>query len=267
MTGSMRYVIGDVARTLGMTTAGLHFFEKEGVIDPQKGDGTRRTYDAESIIRLISYRKYRSMQLPLKEIAHQFSPEGETSDGITEKLGVQCEEMLAQARRCAQIAQDIRWFEQAIRRAETSLNQVDLAFTPECYALVIGDDGFISRDKAEQRRVAQWLEHQPSTRFSTLGKPDGTACFGYTIEAEHARELGLDQTPGVQHLPSKVALHTYHKLSRPYFDEPGRAFSLLWEQMRTRGFVQNGLAFGVNLCVECRDGMRDTICEVWLPIV
>ena len=65
-----KYIIGDVARTLGLTTAGLHFFEREGVIEPRKGDETRRFYGMEDVIRLISYKKYRSMQLPLKEIAH-----------------------------------------------------------------------------------------------------------------------------------------------------------------------------------------------------
>lgn len=263
----MKYVIGDVARTLGLTTAGLHFFEKEGVIAPRKGDGTRRTYNAEDIIRLISYKKYRSMQLPLKEIAHQFSPKGETLQGIQEKMSVQREEMLLQARRCEQLAADIQWFEQAILRAESSLDQVDLAFLPESYALVIGSDGFISHSKAEQERVAEWLEHQPATHFSTLAREDGHACFGYTMEASRAKALGLDRTPGVEHLPSALALHTCHKLPQPYFEEPERAFVLLGDHMRQRGFRQKGTAIAVNLCVECRDGLRDTLCEVWLPIL
>ncbi|MBQ9008537.1 MAG: MerR family transcriptional regulator, partial [Clostridia bacterium] len=41
--GKMRYPIGDVARTLGVTHAGLHYFEKQGVIAPTKGDMARRT--------------------------------------------------------------------------------------------------------------------------------------------------------------------------------------------------------------------------------
>ena len=74
----MKYGIGDVARTLGLTPAALHFFEREGVIGPKKGGAACRTYGAEDVIRLISYKKYRSMEMPLKEIAKQFSPQGET---------------------------------------------------------------------------------------------------------------------------------------------------------------------------------------------
>ena len=85
----MQYVIGDVARTLGLTPGALHFFEREGVISPRKGDNTRRTYSAEDVIRLISYRKYRSMEMPLKEIAHQFSPEGSMCGEIAAKMARQ----------------------------------------------------------------------------------------------------------------------------------------------------------------------------------
>ena len=53
----MHYVIGDVARTLGLTPGALHYFEREGVISPKKGDNTRRTYSAEDVIRLYQKNK------------------------------------------------------------------------------------------------------------------------------------------------------------------------------------------------------------------
>ena len=50
----MRYSIGDVSRVLGMTTAALHFYEKEGIIDTPKVESGRRYYEEADINRLIS---------------------------------------------------------------------------------------------------------------------------------------------------------------------------------------------------------------------
>lgn len=261
-----KYIIGDVARTLGLTTAGLHFFEREGVIEPRKGDETRRFYGMEDVIRLISYKKYRSMQLPLKEIAHQFSPEGESCSGIVEKLGAQRERLMELARQYEQMAQDVAWFEESIARADASLDVVDLAIMPQTCVLTIGADGIISPDKHQQKLAAQWLDHLPSTRLGVCSPGPGKAVFCYALPGERAVQLGLDQSPGAQMLPQSVALHTCLKLHRPYFDNPALAFETLWQQMEARGFRQNGTAMGYNLCVECTQGRRDILCEGWLPI-
>ena len=262
----MRYIIGDVARTLGLTTAGLHYFEKEGVIAPRKGAETRRFYDAEDIIRLISYKKYRAMEMPMKEIVHQFSPEGENCDGIIAKMHAQQEQMRVLSRKYAQLAEDIRWFEEGISRVQTHNGEIDLAIMPECCTLSVGKDGLISRNKEEQNLIASWLECMPSTRLSVFGYENGTAAFGYSLPLERAIALGLDRTPGAQQFKSCVALHMCRQLSRTYFNHPELAFTPLWEEMQRRGFQQAGPALGVHFCVDCSQGKREILCELWLPI-
>lgn len=262
----MKYAIGDVARILGLTTAGLHFFERQGVIEPRKGDKTRRFYGAEDIIRLISYKKYRSMQIPLKMIAQQFSPDGESVEGITNRLHAQYEDICQMAQKYEALAQDIRWFEQSILRAESAVDRIDIAIMPECYVLATGKDGFISPDKQEQTNVAKWLDHMPATRLSLLSREEGQACFCYSAAAGRAKSLGLDQTENVLYLPSCVALHMSRKLPYPFFDRPQWAFEPLWEEMHKRGFHQAQPAMGINLCVECVEDRRDSLCEIWLPI-
>lgn len=262
----MKYGIGDVARTLGLTPAALHFFEREGVIGPKKGAATRRTYGAEDIIRLISYKKYRSMDMPLKEIAKQFSPQGDTCQGIAGKLSCQREAALETALRYERLARDILWFEQAIGCAAAQVGRIELSAIPECFALLVGRDGFISRDRREQEHVAAWLEHLPAVRISVFGHKDGSACFGYTVSLKRARQLGLDKTPGALHIQPCVALHTCLVLPYAYYEQPAMAFEPLWARLQEQGLYQAGMGMGVNLCVECNGAQRDTLCEVWLPI-
>lgn len=262
----MKYGIGDVARTLGLTPAALHFFEREGVIGPKKGGAARRTYGAEDIIRLISYKKYRSMDMPLKEIARQFSPQGDTSLRIAKKLTAQREAALETALRYERLARDIQWFEQAIERASAQIGVIELSTLPECFALLVGRDGFISRDRAEQERVAAWLEHLPAVRISVFGQADGSACFGYTVSTGRARQLGLDKTPGAVRIMPHIALRACLLLPYAYYEQPAMAFEALWARLKEQGYRQAGMVVGVNLCVECGGSQRDTLCEVWLPV-
>lgn len=262
----MHYVIGDVARTLGLTPGALHYFEREGVISPKKGDNTRRTYSAEDVIRLISYRKYRSMEMPLKEIARQFSPDGNECSEIAAKMARQQRQAEETAQRYRLLAESIGWFAAHTAAAAERIGQIDVDTLPESYVLRVGRDGFISRDRAEQARVAAWLEHMPAVRVSSLGWEDGRACLCYSVNAAHARLLGLDATPGAVLLPRCAALHTFQRLDVSYYDQPAAAFSALQEYARAHAFRQAGEALGISLCVECLGSDRRTILESWLPI-
>ena len=262
----MQYVIGDVARTLGLTPGALHFFEREGVISPRKGDNTRRTYSAEDVIRLISYRKYRSMEMPLKEIAHQFSPEGSMCGEIAAKMARQQCQAEETARRYQMLAEDIAWFAEHTIAASERIGRIDVDTMPESYVLQVGKDGFISRDREEQARVAAWLEYLPAVRISSLCTENGQSRLCYSIDAARAYFLGLDDTPGAALLPRCAALHTFQRLDYSYYDDPSRAFSALQEYAMMHAFQQAGPALGISLCVECMGSERNTILEVWLPI-
>ena len=82
----MRYSIGDVSRVLGMTTVALHFYEKEGIIDTPKEESGRRYYEEADINRLISAKKYREMDVAVRDIARQFSSDGMTGAQVVERM-------------------------------------------------------------------------------------------------------------------------------------------------------------------------------------
>ena len=81
----LRYSIGDVSRVLGMTTSALHFYEKEGIINTPKQESGRRYYQQADINRLISAKKYRAMDVSVREIAQQFGHDGMTGSQVDRK--------------------------------------------------------------------------------------------------------------------------------------------------------------------------------------
>ena len=262
---SEKYLIGDVARTLGLTPAALHYYEREGVSENSRGNATRRTYDMPEILRLLSYKKYRSMEMPMKEIAMQFSFDGGDFQEITERLVRQQEEIRQMSLRYARLAEDVNWFVEHIHHAQGALGRVDVAALPSCYVLSIGEDGVISKDREEQLRAAQWLEEMPATRISMASDVQGNAHFCYSIEEERARLLGFDKTPGAIHHVSQTALHTFLTLDKRFFEEPAMAFALLRTFLQEHGFTQEGDGLGVMLCVAHIRQVRTTLCEIWLP--
>ena len=111
------YPIGDVSRTLGLTPGALHFYEREGVIQaPKQKESGRRFYTRADLIRLLSCRKYRAMDVPLKTIAHQFSSKGDSLDVISGRLRTQYEKALQKAAYYQMLAQEIADFTGQIQR-------------------------------------------------------------------------------------------------------------------------------------------------------
>lgn len=64
----MKCGITDIARILGITTSAIRYFEKEHLINVGKEKNGHRYYNEEDVFRLLSYTKYRSMEIPMKQI-------------------------------------------------------------------------------------------------------------------------------------------------------------------------------------------------------
>lgn len=82
----MKYRIGDVARIFGLTPGALHFFESEDIINTKKENNGYRYYDEDDIFRMLSYFKYHSMDVPLKDIGKQFSGKERDRDKVIERV-------------------------------------------------------------------------------------------------------------------------------------------------------------------------------------
>lgn len=262
----MQYLIGEVARAMGLTPAALHYYERVGVSEVRINNKTRRQYSVRDVLRLASYRKYRSMELPMKEIARQFADEEGSFEEIGDRLGQQAVLTLEMVEKYRQLHEDISWFQQSIARSVGRIEHIDVAGMPESYVLSYGVDGVISHSKEEQTYLSQWLEQMPATRISEICNPDGSARFAYSIDLHRGEALGLLQTPGVITLTSKPALHTYISRPRKYSEQPEVTFALLRAYLEEHGFTQDGMGLGIDLCVSRAGSERNTLCEVWLPI-
>ncbi len=82
----MEYRIKDVAALLGMTTEGVRFFERQGVVTPQRNAGNNyRFYDRVQVIDLEQIQKYQKLGFTLKESENllKSSKRDEISNALT----------------------------------------------------------------------------------------------------------------------------------------------------------------------------------------
>ena len=262
----MRYYIGDVSRILGLTPGALHYFERESVIETPKEENGRRYYSTEDIIRLMSYKKYRSMGVPLKQIARQFSNTGDPVGEIADRLARQREEAQRMAAHYRALCEDIDAFERAIRSISGQLGRYNVRSSPEVLLLQHEPDGLMTHDKREQARTQVWLEHMPATRLAiTLKEGDAQARFGYVLLSERAEALGIiEEPPIVRRLPERIALHTIVRCDDLY-ERPMQAFEEAIAYMGAHGLCRASTAWGYIVVVDCSHGIRETYVELWVP--
>ena len=254
----MRYSIGDVSRVLGMTTAALHFYEKEGIINTPKVESGRRYYEETDINRLISAKKYRAMGVSVRDIAQQFSADGMTGKQVMARMREKRGEAVQMLGQYEGLIRDIDWL---IERGEEALNApgvVDIRRTKDLLALLSSSGGRIPLDKREQAVAQQWLEAMPAVsvgicRDDTMEQ----ALQGLVISARRAAEFGLDDTaPGVRKIAGGMALHAVVVCGEEQYDDPDAIFKPLLAFAREHRFSPKGMMWGAQIFVDCSEGIR-----------
>lgn len=266
-----RYSIGDVSRALGLTPGALHFYEREGIIQPPKErDGGRRYYTQVDLIRLLSCRKYRAMDVPLKTIAQQFSSKGDPLPVISARLAQMRDQAQRKAAYYRQLATDIDLYAKAIESLAQQEGRFRVRSSPEVAMLRLGG-GLLSNDKAEQALVQRWLEAMPATRIAIALSEDAlSAEYCYTVDYERAQALGLLRGERAQacvrRLEDSMCISTVLSDERMH-EEPMCAFEPVLAYMRTHGFERTGTAWASLIVVDCSKGTRKTYTEVFVPFV
>lgn len=254
----MRYTIGDVSRVLGMTTSALHFYEKEGVIDTPKEESGRRYYEVADINRLISAKKYRTMGVPIRDIAQQFGDDGMTSGQVLDRMRQKRDEAQRMAHQYEGLARDIDRLIALCEAGLASGARVDIRQAEDMLLLRSESGAWIPTDKREQAAVQRWLEAMPAVSLSISREKDaGRACMGLMVPAARAEALGLKADGRlVQFVPGGMALHAFISCGEEQYDQPDVIFRPILAFARAHRFVQKGTMWGNQLVVDCSGGVR-----------
>lgn len=241
----MNYGITDLAGVLGITTSAIRYFEKERLISVEKEENGHRYYDEIDVFRLLSYMKYRSMEIPMKQIILQFSGMENDWKKIWERVEDAKEHALHRADYYRKLASAIDGHLQSIRLIGSLYGGFELAVSPTMVMVQDEEDGWMSRKRPVQEIIHSWVEKMPVVQLAVIKrdvqeKGGQRKSFGYII-AKECRELEkLPTGLKVLELESCLCVHTIVKEREQAVSHPQQFFEGACEYARSRALCKKG---------------------------
>lgn len=243
----MRYKIGDLARLFNLSTESIRHYERQGLIHPQKAEGSSyRYYQAWDMAVLSACRQYRALGFTLEESAEML---GQHNPGdVLDELRGREEAIEKEIARQCQMLRTVRAWRREAEAACALMGRFELEtnaatrFLPYQY----GDE--LTRDEAHLSCVREWLGHIPYVYVGMLVPLAAGACMDAPVTVGLGMaEVGADVLKPASHesvvmIPSRLCLHTAFHFESGAFDWDEWARSL-FAQLDQRGLQADGNAF------------------------
>lgn len=263
----MKYSIKDIADILGCTTSAIHYFEKERLIQVEKEENGHRVYNVVDVFRMLSYAKYRAMEIPMKTIITQFGGKEHNRALIQEREEHYKEKALKNAQYYMNLAEAIEDHLVSIRKIDTLLDQYELAQSPEMIAMCDKECGWLSKNRNSQKIIHEWVKAMPSVQLCVLHSDMGLSSFGYIIQPKKQKELGLPLDLQNRVLPGTPCLHTIVMTDDKFVENPQIVFQKPREYALSKGLELGEMAWGKILLVEVGEHAKlYPYVELWISI-
>lgn len=263
----MKYSIKDLAEILGCTTSAIHYFEKEDLIHVQKEENGHRFYSIVDVFRLLSYNKYRTMEIPMKTIVRQFGGEENNYSLIEKREQYYKDKALEKAKYYTELAEAIEEHLVSIRKIELLLDKYEFAQSPEKIVMSYGECGWISKNRDSQKIIQKWVHSMPHVQLAVLHKEQGLSDFGYIVSKKKAEELDLPQTLNCKVLKQTSCLHTIVIADEDFADNPQKVFEKAVSYAKSRHLEVGDQIWGKILLVEVEKGAKlHPYVELWISI-
>lgn len=266
----MKYSVGEVAKLLGITPNALRFYDKQGMIKTQKEENGRRFYTQVDMTRLLSFKKYSSMGVPLKTIGKQFTAGGDRRQIVQERI-MQCQqEAREKAAFYQNLADSISDHIDLMTRMEAHHGELRIETSPECLILFDQENQLMTLNQTIRKQMKAWISAMPATKLACVYLGDnlfsGQSTLAYSILSDMAQKAGLDRHgPHVIAVPAKPSLHVM--LSHyDAFTNPEAAFSTVFQYMQEKNLKLDGIPWAQVIVVE--SDLNDTyhvFLDVWVP--
>lgn len=266
----MQYKIGDVARILGISRDLLRYYEKKGVVRPQKDKhNDYRYYDSWDINFLLDCLWYKNFGFGIEQTAHMVT--SCPYDDLLSRLDVKKGEIRESIRHQELLLRRIDEHRERIDRIRDDIGKCDIRQSPEIVRY-LNRYNFIYDNRVELQRLSQrWLKYMPFTqRYFEISRDDLLAerdnyAWGFSLDMEYVREFDVPSKSPVVHLPACRSIHSAFKSSGKNRFTP-RHIDYMLKYAEDNGLEICGDARGNLVCSILDEGEVTGYFEVWLPI-
>lgn len=143
-----KYLIGDVAKLMGLSRDTLRYYEKRGILNSHKGDNGYRYYTDQDISRLVGILYQRKMNISLEDMESLWS--GNTFSQLPDIVQNRLEEEKQAIRKHEQTIARLRLTQSDCKRLSKHVNEVMLKDFPIAYVIVPHSD--------LQKSTGEWFQ-------------------------------------------------------------------------------------------------------------
>ena len=255
----MGYTVGKFAKLLGQSTDILRYYEKTGLLLPDRDpDNDYRMFSESHALQVMNLRMYRSLDLTL----------GEMKD-IARGLSVR-EQNLALMRKREHLAAEIRRLERQAKRIDELKVFYDLAERDTgrageidmeaSYCLFVFGKG-ARRTPQALRLMRLWMRHLPYTFFSVGASLESLLSededldmrLGIGVLERYRKEFDLPLCPDVETFPRGKSVYL-HLVSPDPLGLTKRDLAPLYGYVKERGYRIISGATGRTFAAETADG-------------
>ncbi|KPU45553.1 HTH-type transcriptional activator TipA [Oxobacter pfennigii] len=209
----MKYSIGEFADILGVTVDTLRLYEKYGIIRPIKDNKNNyRYFDDLDARNLLQSRWYRSMQIPLQDVAAIIK--NPSLDNILEKIEETQKNLQEEIRKSTLLLNEITEISHGFKEIEQSLNKCRIKNIPGMYRIRQTDRNMLLKDDFLRDIVSTWMNILPYTFYSfEIEKREflsGDDCFRYNwglaIYEDKIHNFDVPINENVEYISPKICV-------------------------------------------------------------
>ncbi|AIQ32977.1 MULTISPECIES: MerR family transcriptional regulator [Paenibacillus] len=267
----MKYSIGEFASILGVTADTLRLYEKHDIVRPVKDQHNNYRYFNDLDARnLLSSRWYRSMQIPLQDVAGLIkdAPSEQVVESIA-AAGMQLEEEI---RRSTLLLNKIQEIHAELGGISESFYTCRIKQVPGMYRIQQTNKNHLLQKDGLKRTVQSWMELLPFTFYSF--RIENTECiygaeeldysWGLALLEEDQQKLEVCLNDSVEYLEpatciSAVIVSTYEE----YLER--ESFGFMLDYAKAQKYTVSGDISGKILFTERTNSCNKTYLEINIP--
>ena len=200
----MDYSIGQVSKLLGLSIEGIRNYEKAGIIQSRRPEGSNyRKYSYLDITSLIRARLYRSLGYTIQETTRLTNES--TLQDVCEALGRRKAELHYEIALAQQKLLRLEEMEKSIGILDAELGRVGIDHSPAIYRFEFSQNGMIDFSEDTVALFQKWADYAPFT-FISSRYCDGIVYGGLAIEEKYAGLFDIHEDKRVKQHARSLSL-------------------------------------------------------------
>ncbi|WP_379156495.1 MerR family transcriptional regulator [Paenibacillus sp. sgz5001063] len=267
----MKYSIGQFASILGVTADTLRLYEKHDIVRPMKDQHNNYRYFSDLDARnLLSSRWYRSMQIPLQDVAGLINDA--PAEQVIQSIADAKQQLEEEIRHSVMLLEKINEIHADLSRISDSFYTCSIKRVPGMYRIQQTDKNHLLQKECLKRTAQAWMELLPFTFYTfriensenIMGTEELEYSWGLALLEEDQRKLGVCINETTEYVEPSTCISAVISSSNEEDLRRGD-FQFMLDYIRAEGFTVHGDIRGKILFTERAGAGKKTYLEINIP--